>query len=60
MLVPERLNTITRWSNNHLFEISCKNIVLAHEIRGTNFWDTLCTLFSLKYIPELKPDVFLG
>ena len=39
------LNTCTRYNNKDLLEISCKNKVLiskvlAHEIRGTRFWDT--------------------
>ena len=38
MPVTELLNTSTRESKKHILEISCKN---AHEIRGTNFWDTL-------------------
>ena len=49
MPVTELLNTSTRQSKKHILEISCKNEVLiqsiAHEIRGTNFQDTLYNIY---------------
>ena len=49
MPVTELLNTSTLQSKKHILEISCKNEVLiqsiAHEIRGTNFQDTLYNIY---------------
>ena len=45
MPVTEILNICSRYRNKHLLEISCKNKfwskIIMHEIRGTNFRDTL-------------------